>query len=41
MLPATLDILGRCVSIGLSQHWTEPQIEAVAAAIRQVHDQLR
>jgi len=37
MLPATLDILGRCVSIGLSQHWTEQHIAAAADAIRRVH----
>jgi 8-amino-3,8-dideoxy-alpha-D-manno-octulosonate transaminase len=40
MLPATLDILGRCVSIGLSQHWTEQHINGVATAIQQVAQQL-
>jgi 8-amino-3,8-dideoxy-alpha-D-manno-octulosonate transaminase len=36
MLPKTLDVLGRCVAVGLSQHWTEALTAQVAAAIRKV-----
>jgi dTDP-4-amino-4,6-dideoxygalactose transaminase len=40
MLPRTLDILGRCVSIGINHHWTEQHATLVAQAIRKVHDNL-
>ncbi len=37
MLPQTLDVLGRCISISLSQHWTSQDIDEVASAISKVH----
>ncbi|MDK1022446.1 MAG: hypothetical protein QGD90_12510, partial [Candidatus Hydrogenedentes bacterium] len=40
MLPRTLDIQGRCISIGLSQHWSEQDADIVAGAIGKVHDVL-
>lgn len=40
MLPQTLDILGRCISIGLNQHWQDEHIDAVAGAFAKVHDEL-
>lgn len=40
MLPQTLDVLGRCVAIGLNQHWEPKHIDLVAEAIVKVHDQL-
>jgi 8-amino-3,8-dideoxy-alpha-D-manno-octulosonate transaminase len=40
MLPRTLDILGRCIAIGISQHWTDRHVELVASAIHKVHDRL-
>ncbi len=40
MLPRTLDILSRCVTISISQHWTDQQCDLVAAAIRKVHNGL-
>jgi 8-amino-3,8-dideoxy-alpha-D-manno-octulosonate transaminase len=40
MLPRTLDILGRCITISISQHWTDRHVEQVSAAIRKVHDLL-
>lgn len=40
MLPRTLDILGRCITIGISQHWTDRHADLVALAIRKVHDRL-
>jgi 8-amino-3,8-dideoxy-alpha-D-manno-octulosonate transaminase len=40
MLPRTLDILGRCISIGLSQHWTDRHADLVAGAVGKVHDAL-
>lgn len=40
MLPATLDVLGRCVAIGLCQHWSDELVEQVAGAVRKVHDGL-
>ncbi len=33
MLPRTLDILGRCLAIGLNQHWEASHVQAVAGAI--------
>jgi len=40
MCPKTLDVLGRCVAIGLNQRWTSRHTDLVAAAIRKVHDHL-
>jgi 8-amino-3,8-dideoxy-alpha-D-manno-octulosonate transaminase len=40
MCPQTLDVLGRCITIGLNQHWTDEHAELVAEAIRKVHDAL-
>lgn len=40
MLPRTLDLLGRCISIHMNQHWTDRHVDMVAAAIRKVHDNL-
>ncbi len=40
MLPRTLDVLGRCISIGINQHWTEDHTSAVAGAFEKVHDEL-
>lgn len=36
MLPQTLDVLGRCVAIPISQHWTDDLLEQVTGAIRKV-----
>lgn len=36
-LPRTLDILGRCVAISLSQHWTDAHVEQAVTILRQVH----
>ncbi len=40
MLPRTLDILGRCISIGVNQHWRTEHVRQVAGAIRKVYDVL-
>lgn len=40
MLPTTLDVLGRCIAIGLNQQWTPRHVELVAGAMRKVHDGL-
>ncbi|MCC5828233.1 MAG: DegT/DnrJ/EryC1/StrS family aminotransferase [Phycisphaeraceae bacterium] len=40
MLPQTLNTLGRCIAIGLNQHWREGHIQQVAEAIIKVHDGL-
>lgn len=37
MLPRTLDILGRCVAIGLSQHWTDAHVERAVEILQRVH----
>jgi 8-amino-3,8-dideoxy-alpha-D-manno-octulosonate transaminase len=36
MLPKTLELLGRSITIGINQHWSEGQAELVAEAIRKV-----
>ncbi len=36
MLPNTLDVLDRCIAIGINQHWTEHHVAIVAGAIRKV-----
>ncbi len=40
MLPQTLDVLGRCISIGLNRHWLEHHTKLVATAIEKVHDSI-
>jgi 8-amino-3,8-dideoxy-alpha-D-manno-octulosonate transaminase len=40
MLGRTLQILGRCIAIGVNQKWTDAHVEHVSAAIRKVHDGL-
>lgn len=40
MLPRTLGILGRCISIGLNQQWQASHVEQVVRAIRKVYDAL-
>ena len=39
MLPRTLDILGRCVAIGLSQHWTDQHVDRAVEILKKVHHQ--
>jgi 8-amino-3,8-dideoxy-alpha-D-manno-octulosonate transaminase len=39
LLPRTLDILGRCIAIGLSQHWTDAHIARAVAILTAVHQQ--
>lgn len=36
MLPQTLNLLGRCVTLGISQRWSDEQVEGVAQAFRKV-----
>ena len=36
MLPRTLDLLGRCISISLNQHWTPDHAQAAAGAVVKV-----
>lgn len=40
MLPQTLDVLGRCIAIGLNQRWEERHTTLVARAIEKVHRRL-
>lgn len=40
MLPQTLDVLGRCIAIGLNQRWEERHTTLVAQAIEKVHNRL-
>ncbi len=37
MLPQTLDVLGRCISIGLNRRWESHHTSLVAQAIEKVH----
>ena len=36
MLPRTLDLLGRCVTLGISQRWSDDQTAGVVEALRKV-----
>ena len=36
MCPQTLDYLGRVITIGISQSWTEADADDVIAAVRKV-----
>jgi 8-amino-3,8-dideoxy-alpha-D-manno-octulosonate transaminase len=36
MLPQTLDVLGRCVAIGICQHWSDDLLDQVTRAVRKV-----
>jgi 8-amino-3,8-dideoxy-alpha-D-manno-octulosonate transaminase len=38
MLPRTVELLGRCIAIGLNQDWAAHHCELVAGAIRKVHE---
>jgi 8-amino-3,8-dideoxy-alpha-D-manno-octulosonate transaminase len=40
MLPQTLDVLGRCVAIPISQHWSDELLEQVVSAVRKVSSAL-
>jgi 8-amino-3,8-dideoxy-alpha-D-manno-octulosonate transaminase len=40
MLPQTLDVLGRCIAIGLNQRWEARHTTLVARAIEKVHSLL-
>ncbi len=40
MLPRTLDLLGRCLAIGINQQWRPHHADRVVEAIRSVHEEL-